>query len=575
MWPCNLFGGRAACRPVAGIGRGNGAPKTGTGGARGEEKEEKEEGIVSVGMMQQCAVDLVNPTVDCAYTLEEREGQALDPDVVVRARLQQAGYSPPCEPCLQALHRFWCGQTVPTCGTFEKIVDEVLPELRQITTGQEKPDELIEAALPRMLAAFSLGLPCKEMCLEVTSLCSCGQITTFGQAMEFLEAARPGKGPNVRVPVGFTTGMSNRTAEKIFKHVWDRHVCDLFSPSVSAGSGGREGEAEEEERGGEEEATEAPTEGEAAAEERAEEEEVQEVETEEAAIEAEEKKELDFGGIDEGEDSAVSWEPQDQVLGTAGAADVMGGMETGGRTAGGRAAGGWAAGGRAGGGRDSGVVRGGGVERGEAAAVMGGREGGRSSGGDAGGSEGALQGVEMGGREEGMAGGGGDVGSRGSSDKRVREEDAEDEEEREMEKAEEEEDAAEARSGRNPDSSSSSSSSSSSRSGGGSNADFPQSRTSPTVDPSYEPSVNTEFGEPSLSSSSPSAEVPLQTNRGSSQDGSGGSVWLGVLLVVVVGGALAAFAALQLMRRQKWRRAADGGTSYVQVQEMAYVPPSL
>ncbi|CAI7865437.1 unnamed protein product, partial [Closterium sp. NIES-54] len=57
--------------------------------------------------------------------------------------------------------------------------------------------------------------------------------------MEFLEAARPGKRPNVRVPVGFTAGMSNRTAEKIFNHVWDRHVCDLFSPSDMPGFEGK------------------------------------------------------------------------------------------------------------------------------------------------------------------------------------------------------------------------------------------------------------------------------------------------------------------------------------------------
>ncbi|GJP52640.1 hypothetical protein CLOM_g11741 [Closterium sp. NIES-68] len=391
-------------------------------------------------MGQQCAVDLVNPSVDCAYTLEEQVDLSLDPNVVVRSRLVQAGYDPPCEPCLQALHRFWCGQTAPTCGTFDKILDEILPELRQITTGQEKPDALIEAALPRMIAAFSLGLPCKEMCLEVTSFCSCGQITTFGQAMEFLEAARPGREPAVgsvqgsarevgrqveeRCPLdlrrGCRIGRLRRSSSmsgigmsatfspdmpgfegKCYKHTQVVASCDwckdgaetpdemaveivaqmhslyragleqvLFAAafplaSVShhvsrtraaaaaaaatgrstgaggdsaaaaaasaagtgagAGAGGREGGTEQEGHGGEEGATEARA-------------EVEEVETEEAVIEAEEKKEFDFGGIEE-EDSAVSWDPREQVLGAAGAADVMGGMETGGRADVGRASG--------------------------------------------------------------------------------------------------------------------------------------------------------------------------------------------------------------------------------------------
>ncbi|GJP72723.1 hypothetical protein CLOP_g3479 [Closterium sp. NIES-67] len=238
MWPCNIFGGVKACVAV---------PSNGS-------------------FMQQCT-NIAKSEVDCAYNLETLSDINEDPNVIMKEKLQEAGFEP-CPACLDALHRFWCGQTTPTCGTFAKVVDEILPEMRQVSAGRMKPDELIEstpemrqvsagrmkpdelieASLPRMLQAFSLGLPCRKMCEAVTATCSCGRPATFGQMMKVLElkrtqqqaeaegaAGRPLAENKDLIPFGFSTNMSLATAVKIFKGVWDRPVCDLFAPHDAPG----------------------------------------------------------------------------------------------------------------------------------------------------------------------------------------------------------------------------------------------------------------------------------------------------------------------------------------------------
>jgi hypothetical protein len=33
---------------------------------------------------------------------------------------------PECADCYKLLHQFWCAQTVPSCGIFDKVIDEIL-----------------------------------------------------------------------------------------------------------------------------------------------------------------------------------------------------------------------------------------------------------------------------------------------------------------------------------------------------------------------------------------------------------------------------------------------------------------
>jgi hypothetical protein len=36
---------------------------------------------------------------------------------------------PECADCYKLLHQFWCAQTVPSCGIFDKVIDEILVSL--------------------------------------------------------------------------------------------------------------------------------------------------------------------------------------------------------------------------------------------------------------------------------------------------------------------------------------------------------------------------------------------------------------------------------------------------------------
>jgi hypothetical protein len=39
---------------------------------------------------------------------------------------------PECADCYKLLHQFWCAQTVPSCGIFDKVIDEILVSLNVV-----------------------------------------------------------------------------------------------------------------------------------------------------------------------------------------------------------------------------------------------------------------------------------------------------------------------------------------------------------------------------------------------------------------------------------------------------------
>ncbi len=55
------------------------------------------------------------------------------------------------------------------------------PLISSVALRKEKPSVALQEAVPRMLQAASLGLPCREMCDTITQTCGCGEPTTFGQ----------------------------------------------------------------------------------------------------------------------------------------------------------------------------------------------------------------------------------------------------------------------------------------------------------------------------------------------------------------------------------------------------------
>ncbi len=55
------------------------------------------------------------------------------------------------------------------------------PLISAVTLKKEKASVALQEAVPRMLQAASLGLPCREMCDAITHTCGCDKPTTFGQ----------------------------------------------------------------------------------------------------------------------------------------------------------------------------------------------------------------------------------------------------------------------------------------------------------------------------------------------------------------------------------------------------------
>eukprot|EP00850_Spirogloea_muscicola_P014283 SM000101S09281 [mRNA] locus=s101:310714:313080:- [translate_table: standard] len=193
---CNPFGGAAACVPLA----------------------------ADSPLLRQCPH--AHGAVDCGFRAEALEEQADDPNDALRQRLADEGY-PACPACLDALHEFWCGQTVPACGTFDHVLTEALPVVDEVATQHLQLKEALQSHVPRMLEGASLGLPCREMCHHITNTCSCGINTTFGAVMTSLE--RKQRAQLQEASAEYRTNMSRKTARTFFYDVWDKDVCDLFA----------------------------------------------------------------------------------------------------------------------------------------------------------------------------------------------------------------------------------------------------------------------------------------------------------------------------------------------------------
>jgi hypothetical protein len=55
------------------------------------------------------------------------------------------------------------------------------PMLTSVAEKKEKPSVALQQAVPRILQSASLGLPCKQMCDSITTICGCGREATFGE----------------------------------------------------------------------------------------------------------------------------------------------------------------------------------------------------------------------------------------------------------------------------------------------------------------------------------------------------------------------------------------------------------
>jgi len=138
--------------------------------------------------------------VDCAWYSDDLHEVAEDPTDVLKAAMKARGVADlesACPACFDAQRRLWCAQTVPKCGalpppcrvfrrprapgaaarppdararagSFAATVEvAVLPALAQMAAVVDDGQNHLEAlgnAVPSLLNASSLAMPCRAMC---------------------------------------------------------------------------------------------------------------------------------------------------------------------------------------------------------------------------------------------------------------------------------------------------------------------------------------------------------------------------------------------------------------------------
>lgn len=168
-------------------------------------------------------------TVDCAYYSEALADVDEDPIAAIRAEMEQRG-DEPCEQCIKNQQELWCAQVLPPCGSFRRHVElAVLPVLSQLAQTSLNPDsgpldkmQVITEAMPGVVKAMSLSMPCKEMCKAVIDTCDCGVSHTFGYLVNKL---RHEKDANLAV-------LPPEVEETAFNDLWEVEICDLYTSST-------------------------------------------------------------------------------------------------------------------------------------------------------------------------------------------------------------------------------------------------------------------------------------------------------------------------------------------------------
>lgn len=85
--------------------------------------------------------------------------------------------------------------------------------------------EALSAAVPQLLAATDLSLPCSQMCEAVVSTCGCKAEQPFGPLLDaYLTSGA------LNVPKGFTAQM--------FGSLYDRPICSLYGNTSAPGFAG-------------------------------------------------------------------------------------------------------------------------------------------------------------------------------------------------------------------------------------------------------------------------------------------------------------------------------------------------
>lgn len=217
---CNLFGGRDACKAL---------PETST-------------------FASKCTRE--DLSVDCAYyqfALQETNDAPPSENIT---KMAQELNIPECEACDAHVDALWCAQSAPKCGSFDAEVGRVvIPTLSKVLdtmdAAKDKEEEektemimqVLADALPDLIKASSLSMPCRAMCEAVVDTCGCGRKRTFGSLIEAQVKRAEAEAAEAAQKNG--TAYVPETAEAIekvvFAKVWDLPLCELYAESTVEG----------------------------------------------------------------------------------------------------------------------------------------------------------------------------------------------------------------------------------------------------------------------------------------------------------------------------------------------------
>lgn len=124
---------------------------------------------------------------------------------------------------------------VPKCGSFSVTVEKaILPALAAVVQAREDGEthaDALSRAMPILLAAFGLAMPCREMCEAVVTSCNCNNDYTFGKLLKaWLDSAKSSSGS--------AQPLSTDSAASILSNFYDKPLCSMFASRAKAGFSG-------------------------------------------------------------------------------------------------------------------------------------------------------------------------------------------------------------------------------------------------------------------------------------------------------------------------------------------------
>ncbi|GLJ41208.1 hypothetical protein SUGI_0853070 [Cryptomeria japonica] len=164
--------------------------------------------------------------IDCAFQIDTLQTTLGDPSFILQQYIGDSDHVD-CAYSHEKSEKFLCAITTPSCGTVDKVLDEIPSLISSVASKKSSPSVSLQKAVPRIIQAASLGFPCKMMCEAVVEAYGCSQ-PTFGEVMDAIEV---GSQSSARAAMGLSK-------KELFHFLWDKQVCDIFSEDSVPGFSG-------------------------------------------------------------------------------------------------------------------------------------------------------------------------------------------------------------------------------------------------------------------------------------------------------------------------------------------------